>query len=120
MKKYQNIYKVSLVVRPRNKKCFEDHIILQKHLVKAAESGNMTPKSMLTDFLHGEKHIGFSLVLIVQESHIAVYTYPEHGVITIDAETCSSKESAEGIVRYFKKVFKIVKESEMRVINIAS
>jgi len=118
VKKYQNIYKISLVVKPKNRKCFNDPLILGKHLFAAAKQGGMTPKSMLTDILHGKDFNGYSLILIVQESHIAMYTYIEHGVITIDAETCSTRESAEEILKYFKKVFKIVREEDIKTINI--
>lgn len=116
--KYEKIFKVSLVVRPKDTNCFKDNLILERHLLEAAKRGNMTPKSMLTDFLHGEAHTGYSLILVVQESHIAMYTYPEHGVITIDAETCSGMGSAEGILNYFKEKFEIVKEKEIEGIYI--
>lgn len=118
MDKYDKIFKVSLVVRPKDTSCFKDNLILERHLLEAAKRGKMTPKSMLTDFLHGETHTGYSLILVVQESHIAMYTYPEHDAITIDAETCSNRESAEGILTYFKEVFEVVRESKIEDIYI--
>jgi S-adenosylmethionine decarboxylase proenzyme len=50
---------------------------------------------------------GKSIVFILEESHIAVHTWPERGYIHIDMVTCSKhKQNPKKIVSEFNKIFK--------------
>ena len=119
LKKFSNIYESTIIVEPKDKKIFKDDVSLAKHVIRAVKEGNMTIKSLLIDYLHGKTHTGLSIMAVVQESHIALYTYPEHNRIHINIATCSNEDSIQGIIRYFTKAFKIKNENEIKIINIA-
>lgn len=49
---------------------------------------------------------GKSIVFVLEESHIAVHTWPERGYIHVDVVTCSPKEQNSDILTTeFKKIF---------------
>lgn len=49
---------------------------------------------------------GKSIVFVLEESHIAVHTWPERGYIHIDMVTCSKKEQgSDKLVAEFSKIF---------------
>ena len=116
--KFNRIYETTIIVEPREHKVFGDVLKLSQYVVNAAKAGKMTPKNLTVDFLHGETHTGYSIILVVSESHLALYTYPEFNRIHINVATCSDAESIQNIVNYFKKVFKIKNQNEIKIINI--
>ena len=50
---------------------------------------------------------GWSGFVVIQESHIAVHTFPARGFVSADVYTCQNGLKTEKIVRYFKKTFKL-------------
>lgn len=54
----------------------------------------------------GPPYNGYSLVLVLAESHIAIHTWPEHEAVTLDLHVCGSTlqlelETVTGIVAGF-------------------
>ena len=120
LKKFSSVYESTIIVEPRDKKIFHDEVKLTKYVLEAVKHGNMTIKSLTIDFLHGKNHTGLSIIAVVEESHIALYTYPEFNRIHINVATCSNEESIQEIIKYFKKVFKVRNENEIKIINITN
>jgi S-adenosylmethionine/arginine decarboxylase-like enzyme len=115
--KYANIYRVSLVAEPKNIKDYDDHAKLTKYVTEAIKKGGMTLKSIIVDVLHGE-YKGISLVAVISESHVALYTFKEHNSIYIDIATCSDESSIRSMINHFKKVFIIKNENEINIIKL--
>jgi S-adenosylmethionine decarboxylase proenzyme len=63
--------------------CPED---LQRLMVRAAEAIDAT---IVNASFHEFSPQGLSGVLVIAESHLAVHTWPEHGVACVDLFTCS-------------------------------
>lgn len=119
---YDKVFEATLVVRPKSAKILKDDEALIKHIKKGALAGGMTLKSLMVDYLHadykGKKIPSYSIILIVQESHIAIYTYPERNSAHINISTCSSQESLKAIIDYFKSVFEVKSEKDIQMIDI--
>jgi len=118
---FDNVFEATLVVKGSSKVLTND-ILLIEHIKKSAKAGKMTLKNLNVDYLHahsGNRKIpSYSIVLIVEESHIAIYTYPEKNTAHINIATCSSQKSLNAIIKYFKKVFEVKSENDMKIINI--
>lgn len=50
---------------------------------------------------------GWSGVVVIEESHISVHTFPASGFVSIDVYTCRNGLSVDHITSYFKEVFKL-------------
>jgi len=124
LKKFEKVYEASfnMKLKEDKKRIIIDDIKLIKHVKKAAVAGNMTLKNLNIDYLHadykGKKVPSYSISLIVMESHIALYTYPELNAIHINISTCASEKSLRDIVGYFEKVFGDKINYEMRIIEL--
>lgn len=59
---------------------------------------------------------GWSGVVIIEESHISVHTFPKSGFVSIDVYTCRNGLSTEHIVNYFKEIF-MLREVEVNFIK---
>jgi len=122
MKKYNKIYESTLIMK-LDQKFLLDELFLAKHIKVAAIKGNMTIKNLNIDYLHanykGKLLQSYSLTLVVEESHISIYTYPEYNRLHINIATCSNKRSIQEIIKYFKKIFKIKKENKIRIISVS-
>lgn len=74
----------------------EDELFLtdidqMRSLVRLAISmGGMTP---LEDIHHKFETDGYSLVVLLKESHVAVHTYPEHKYMSIDIYACGEGDA---------------------------
>lgn len=117
---YDKVFESTLIVKPKNKNILKDDLLLIKHIKKAAIAGGMTIKSLMVDYLHGKKFLSYSIVLVVQESHISIYTYPERNSLHINIATCSSAESLKVIVNYFKSIFSVTSEKDIEIIEISN
>ena len=49
---------------------------------------------------------GYSMVLLLSESHASVHTYPEHGACFVDLFTCGQKCSAEKFDKVLREYLK--------------
>ena len=65
-------------------------------LLKAAKILNL---SVVNSTIHSFSPIGVSGVIVIEESHIAIHTWPEHNYVAIDFFTCNkSYDLDEGLV----------------------
>ena len=64
--------------------------LLLKTLYEAADHANMTPIGDLSKKFEPQ---GATVVLGLEESHISIHTWPEHGVAVVDVYTCGNEKS---------------------------
>jgi S-adenosylmethionine decarboxylase len=80
-----------------NKEIIDDINLVKKHLLEAAKIAEAT---ILTDVFHRFSPQGVSGVVVIGESHLAVHTWPEHEIASIDLFTCSDKMKPQDAIEY--------------------
>jgi len=70
------------------------------HLVKFCDYHHEVFEGKLT------KHQGISAIAILEESHAAIYTWPEHGYCSIDILTCGKDNGPKVIKDFIESKFK--------------
>ena len=58
-------------------------------LEKAVKAANLTP---IRSHYHQFEPEGVTGFVLLEESHISIHTWPEHGYLALDVFTCSSEE----------------------------
>ena len=71
---------------------------LEDIVKRAVVAGKLT---LVRIWSHKFKPQGLSVVALIQESHIAIHTWPEFGLATVDIYTCSGKL---GVQKAFESV----------------
>jgi len=56
--------------------------------------------------IHSFSPIGVSGVVVIQESHIAIHTWPEYNYVAIDIFTCSPEHSLDEGILFLQERFK--------------
>lgn len=56
--------------------------------------------TIVQEVFHQFNPHGLSGVIVIAESHLAIHTWPEHGVAAIDLFTCDSNLKAEAAIAY--------------------
>jgi len=54
-------------------------------------------------------------VVVIEESHYTIHTWPEHGYAAIDLFTCSDDVDVEAAIQYLKDHFKPSKIEKVEV-----
>lgn len=85
-----------------DKNKIDDVAYVEKHLNKAAELAGAT---IVKSVFHKFSPQGVSGVVVIQESHFAIHTWPEHDYAAIDLFTCTDKMNFEKALNYMKEVF---------------
>jgi len=85
-------------------------------LKKAAKKMNLT---VVKSTIHSFYPIGVSGVIVIQESHLAIHTWPEHNYVAIDFFTCNEQYDISKGVTFLKEKFK-AKQVEMKEITRGS
>jgi S-adenosylmethionine decarboxylase len=83
-----------------NKTVIDDLDQVKKHLLEAARIAEAT---ILTDVFHRFSPQGVSGVVVIGESHLAVHTWPEYAVASIDLFTCSDKMKPFEAIEYLSE-----------------
>jgi S-adenosylmethionine decarboxylase proenzyme len=80
------------------------------------EAAQLLKLTVVNTTIHSFSPIGVSGVIVIEESHIAVHTWPEHNYIAIDFFTCNvAHDLTEGLAwlkSQFKAAYFNVKEIE--------
>lgn len=84
-------------------KLLNDVSYIEREMIKAAELSNAT---LINSTFHHFSPFGVSGVIVIQESHLAIHTWPEYGYAAIDLFTCG--ESVNPWIAY-KHLFKSLK-----------
>lgn len=70
------------------------------------EATNASGAQILSTTEHTFQPDGFTMVLLLSESHASIHTYPEHGSCFIDFFTCGHRCSAERFEMLLRKYLK--------------
>ncbi|MGL4461780.1 MAG: adenosylmethionine decarboxylase [Planctomycetia bacterium] len=61
--------------------------------------------TIVQSVFHSFNPYGVSGVLVIAESHLAIHTWPEHGIASVDLYTCSMSIHPRRGFEYLKEVF---------------
>lgn len=75
---------------------------IEATLLKAAKLLNLT---VVNTTIHSFSPIGVSGVIVIEESHIAIHTWPEHNYIAIDFFTCNKSFDLNVGLEWLKQEF---------------
>ncbi|GJM63523.1 adenosylmethionine decarboxylase [Persicobacter diffluens] len=78
----------------------------------AEESG----ATIVSSFIHQFKPVGVSGVIVIQESHLSIHTWPEEGFASFDFYSCGDSVDLEGSVERLVKAFE-GEIHEMKIID---
>ncbi|MEO0258551.1 MAG: adenosylmethionine decarboxylase [candidate division WOR-3 bacterium] len=78
------------------------HFVEEVMMTAAKESNAHT----IGTFFHQFKPYGVSGVIIIEESHLSIHTWPEHGYAAIDYFYCSNEVLPERAIEIFRKKFR--------------
>ncbi len=70
-----------------DKKALTDSVLLEKKMLEATQKTKATVLSYTKEKFPGD---GFSMVILVSESHSSIHTYPEYDACFIDIFTCGT------------------------------
>lgn len=75
-----------------------DHPDLLRFIHQLCDTFNL---HIVDTFDHQFSPYGSTIVFVLEESHIAVYSWPEHGYIHCDIVTCSEEHLDPALLRQF-------------------
>ena len=86
-------------------------LIDDEHLVKKIllELTDVVELTVVNSLIHHFSPIGVSGVIVIEESHIAVHTWPEHNYVAIDFFTCNQQYDITKGIEYLRDKFKAEK-----------
>lgn len=92
---YANMYGI-------DEKLIGDLDRLTRIVIRSAQVGNMHILELMTRKFNSYNGIdgGVSVIALIEESHIALHTWPESAYATIDIYSCGAKSSPELAFRY--------------------
>jgi spermidine synthase len=79
-----------------------DVVHIQKSMEAAAEEAGAT---LINSTFHHFSPYGVSGVVVIQESHLAIHTWPEYGYASVDLFTCGDTVNPWVSYNYLKKAF---------------
>ncbi|MGV8145028.1 MAG: adenosylmethionine decarboxylase [Alkaliphilus sp.] len=80
-----------------------DHKLIENYMVQAAKEANAT---VVTSNFHMFNPWGVSGVVVIQESHLTIHTWPEYGYAAIDLFTCGDEVNPWLAFDYLKNKLK--------------
>jgi len=85
-----------------NPEILNDVFVIEQGMVKAATKAGAT---VINSTFHHFSPYGVSGVVVIQESHLAIHTWPEYGYAAVDLFTCGDSVDPWISFDYLKKVF---------------
>lgn len=85
--------------------CHEDlknSSFVEEALLEAADKAGAT---IVSHHFHKFSPHGVSGVVIIQESHLTIHTWPEHQFASVDIYTCGTEMNFDAAVEYLKVKF---------------
>lgn len=71
-----------------------------------AESAARENFKILSKVSHVFEPYGYSAILLIQESHIAIHTYPEHHSLVFNLYSCRGPKDGRKTLEYFKNALR--------------
>lgn len=97
----------------------DTQVINDCNLIKATllEAARIMELTVINTTIHSFSPIGVSGVVVIQESHIAIHTWPEHGYVAIDIFTCSPEHTLDSGISFLKERFKANRISQKEALR---
>lgn len=89
-----------------------DVTTVENSMVEAAQSADAT---VINSSFHHFSPYGVSGVVVIQESHLAIHTWPEYGYAAVDLFTCGDEINPWICFDFLKKAFKSETHSAMEM-----
>ncbi len=86
----------------------DDAELIDKVLGEAVKAGGFT---LLHRYVHRFHPQGVTGAAVLSESHVAIHTWPEHGVLFIDIATCSGERPTEAA---FERICALIPHATVR------
>jgi S-adenosylmethionine decarboxylase len=86
-----------------NSEIIRNHNLIQDALLKVAEMANVTVVGSLE---HHFKPQGYTTVLVLEESHLSIHTWPEHNYVSIDLYSCNLQTNFRAVKEFLADTFK--------------
>ena len=83
-------------------KDLENSQFVEEALLEAAQRAGAT---VVSHHFHKFSPVGVSGVVIIQESHLTIHTWPEHNFASVDIYTCGEEMNFTAAVNYLKSKF---------------
>ena len=94
-----------------NTELVSDPVVMEKILHRAAEIMGAT---IVTSTFHHFSPLGVSGVVVIQESHLTIHTWPEYAYAAIDIFTCGEIDMQAG-VEYLQKA---LEADELKIVKM--
>jgi len=72
---------------------------------KLVEAVNISGANVVQSVIHKFNPHGISGVVVIEESHFSVHTWPEYGYCALDIFTCGDEIDCHSALQYLKKEF---------------
>jgi len=87
---------------------------VKKHISKAIKQNGFHELGSFYYQFPGGK--GFTGVICLSESHVAIHTWPELGLLTLDVYICNySKDNSKGCKKVFEEIAKFFEPEKIKV-----
>jgi len=86
----------------QNQEALKNRKICERIFIEAAKTGGF---STIGSFFHQFKPHGVSGVVVIEESHLSIHTWPEHGYAAIDIFFCSENTNPHKTLEFLKSAF---------------
>jgi len=95
-----------------NEEILNNHNLIEKYMTTAAEKSNAT---VVKSCFHMFNPWGVSGVVVIQESHLTIHTWPELGYASVDLFTCGDEVNPWIAFEYLKEKFEAGKTETIEV-----
>lgn len=95
-----------------DKDILNDHALIEKYMNEAAEEAKAT---VVKSVFHMFNPWGVSGVVVIQESHLTIHTWPEYGYAAVDLFTCGEEVDPWIAFDYLKERLKAEKTETLEV-----
>ena len=96
-------HEISAVLHGVDKKLINDANFLKSVVMDGLKKDNFT---ILKNIDHEFSPQGYTLTVLLSESHVAIHTYPEHNSIYFGLYSCKAKGHGRKTYEYFVKKLK--------------
>ncbi|EOD01695.1 adenosylmethionine decarboxylase [Caldisalinibacter kiritimatiensis] len=95
-----------------DKDILNDHKLIEKYMNEAAIEANAT---IVKSVFHMFNPWGVSGVVVIQESHLTIHTWPEYGYAAVDLFTCGDDVDPWVAFKYLKEKLEADKTETLEV-----
>jgi len=97
-----------------NTELIDNSVELEKLMLAAAEIANAT---VVKSVFHNFSPQGVTGVIVVEESHFAIHTWPEHSYAAVDLFTCSEDMDYDAAYKFLEEKLEAKRSSFKKVLR---